>query len=627
MNFIGNFLRSSLFYFKYLYDYFYIIYMNYDKLIIHLFFNSENKLNLNNLTKYKKNIKYHNTWPRLQHYINNRYNDSKSLKETLYRILYNIEVRPVCKSCGNEVEFIGKGGKLFRDYCCNSCSANSKETIAKKKETQLKNWGTENCYDSEKYQQHLLKTRGAKYIYDLPEVKEKRKQTLINNFGTDKITSLPEIQEKIKDTFRKKYGVENPTSLESVKIKRLQTLKENGNLGIHTSKFEEEAYILLYNKFPDLIRHYTNSEKYPFDADFYIPSLNTIIEIQGSHFHNGKQYTNSIEDLKEIEILKEKAIELNKRNNKDINEDNQYYKIIYVWSDLDVRKREYGNKYYNYLEFYTIDELHNWLNISLKYNKDAFIEELNYYRNTPGKLTLVSKKNNIVKYYQQNNFFRIEKELWKNDNIRNKLIKNRQHYLDKKEFTSDELLRGFKYSGIHYGYSHFNPLLVKWILEKYNSKICYDPCGGWGHHILGGLNIDKYIYNDLSYNTYNQCKIMCKELNINNIELYNNDANNFIPEDDFDIMFTCPPYYNVEIYECGAFNNIDEYNKLIDNIFNIFYSKESCKTLAIVIREDLIENNNNNYIEKYELSNYTNIHLSKNKTYKENLYIYQKDNN
>ena len=193
--------------------------MNYDKLIIHLFFNSENKLNLNNLTKYKKNIKYHNTWPRLQNYINNRYNDSKSLKETLYRILYNIEVRPVCKSCGNDVEFIGKSGRLFRDYCCNSCSANSKETINKKKETQLKNWGTKNCYDSEKYQQHLLETRGAKYIYDLPEVKEKRKQTLINKFGTDKITSLKEIKDKITDSYISKYGVEHPMKLIQVREK------------------------------------------------------------------------------------------------------------------------------------------------------------------------------------------------------------------------------------------------------------------------------------------------------------------------------------------------------------------------------------------------------------------------
>ena len=57
------------------------------------------------------------------------------------------------------------------------------------------------------------------------------------------------------------------------------------------------------------------------------------------------------------------------------------------------------------------------------------------------------------------------------------------------------LLRGFKISGIHYGYSHFNPLIIKKFLEDTNAKICYDPCGGWGHRILGSMNIDKYIEN------------------------------------------------------------------------------------------------------------------------------------
>ncbi len=33
-------------------------------------------------------------------YLKNRFKDSESLKETLYRIKNNIEIRPVCKTCG-----------------------------------------------------------------------------------------------------------------------------------------------------------------------------------------------------------------------------------------------------------------------------------------------------------------------------------------------------------------------------------------------------------------------------------------------------------------------------------------------------------------------------------------------
>ena len=92
-----------------------------------------------------------------------------------------------------------------------------------------------------------------------------------------------------------------------------------------------------------------------------------------------------------------------------------------------------------------------------------------------------------------------------------KLINNRIQYLNEQTFTASQLLQGFKISGIHYGYSHFNPLLFKYICEKYRTKICYDPCGGWGHHILGALNIDKYIYNDLSTHTYNNVLTMCND--------------------------------------------------------------------------------------------------------------------
>ena len=607
--------------------------MDYDKLIIHLFFNSENKLKLNNLTKYKKNVKYHNTWPRLQHYINNRYNDSKSLKETLYRILYNIEVRPVCKSCGNDVEFIGKSGKLFRNYCCNSCSANSKETINKKKETQLKNWGTENCYDSEKYQQYLLETRGAKYIYDLPEVKEKRKQTLINNFGTDKITSLKEIRDKITNSYISKYGVEHPMKLiqvrkkikntclikygvehamQSEEIRNKKYLTQKKNNTFNTSKSEDESYKLLSEKFPDIIRQY-KSELYPFYCDFYIPSLDLYIECNYHWTHGNKLYEGTNEDNVLLEEWKTKNT-------------NYYNNAIYTWTNLDIRKYNIAKENrLNYKIFYNIDELKNWLIISINYDKNLFIKELNYFKTTNGRYSLTNYKNYIVKYYQQENFYKTEKDLWINENIRYKLVNNRIKYLNKEEFTTDELLRGFKISGIHYGYSHFNPLIIKQFLEDTNAKICYDPCGGWGHRILGSTNIDKYIYNDLSYHTYIQCKNMCKKLNIDNVDFYNNDCRYFIPNDDFDVMFTCPPYFNLENYECGDFKNIEEFNNFIDLLFEIFYKKDSCKVFGLVIREDLIDTNKYIYTKRIDLNNKTShYNISKKRRYNEILYIFNK---
>ena len=53
-------------------------------------------------------------------YIMNRYSDSSSISETLYRIAKGIEKRPVCKNCGKEVEFQGLTGG-FKDFCCSDC--------------------------------------------------------------------------------------------------------------------------------------------------------------------------------------------------------------------------------------------------------------------------------------------------------------------------------------------------------------------------------------------------------------------------------------------------------------------------------------------------------------------------
>ena len=254
------------------------------------------------------------------------------------------------------------------------------------------------------------------------------------------------------------------------------------------------------------------------------------------------------------------------------------------------------------------------------------LQEFKYYCNEKGSLTKQNRQNNIVKYFQQDAFYATEKMLWKNKDIRNKLIINRQQYLNKFNLTPFDLLNGFKRSGIYYGYSHFSPLWFKWFIEQYNIKTCYDPCGGWGHRLLGSTNLDLYIYNDLSTSTYNNVNRIIEYFNIKNTITFNEDANTFKPNIDFDSMFTCPPYFNVEEYECDGFLNIDEYNKFLDNIFNVFYTSEKCKIFGLVIREDLLPNKYK-YCKRFDLNINMRSHLNSNKLQKEYLYVFKKDEN
>ena len=90
-------------------------------------------------------------------------------------------------------------------------------------------------------------------------------------------------------------------------------------------------------------------------------------------------------------------------------------------------------------------------------------------------------------------------------------------------------------------------------------KCCYDPTGGWGHRMLGGQQLSKYIYNDLSHHTEEGVKTMALFHNITNTVFYENDARTFEPSENYDAMFTCVPYYadnkDIEKYECDGFKS------------------------------------------------------------------------
>ena len=79
--------------------------------------------------------------PNLVNQIKDKYNDSLSFRETIYRIIHHIDVRPVCLHCGKPVEFVGKTRLMFRQYCCYECSRKSPLTMKRMKATNKKLYG------------------------------------------------------------------------------------------------------------------------------------------------------------------------------------------------------------------------------------------------------------------------------------------------------------------------------------------------------------------------------------------------------------------------------------------------------------------------------------------------------
>jgi hypothetical protein len=454
----------------------------------------------------------------------------------------------------------------------------------------------------------------------------KRQNTCIEKYGVPHYMQTNDFLIKRKYTSLNKYGTEYPIQSDVVKqkynwnmisTKINNTKKQNGTF--NTSIDEDIAFDMIKKKYNDVLRQY-KSDKYPHLCDFYIPSLDLYIECQFGWQHCNHPFDcNDEDDICKLNSMKQKQ--------------SKYYEnVIYNWSIRDVKKREDAkNNNLNYLEFWSLYDLTLWLELPLYiyYDWKCIKKELLYYKEKKGNLNGATSFNYIVKYYQQNTFYKKENELITNSAIREKLIANRCKYLNKSrmELTPNDLLSGFKRSGMYTGYSHFNPLIFKYFIEQYDIKSCYDPCGGWGHRILGGLNLEKYIYNDLSQTTYNNVKRIVKDLRLTNVITYNNDAQTFMPKENFDAMFTCPPYYNLEHYECGDFESINDFEKFIDSLFDVFYNKQSCKIFGLVIREDYLnEKYKNNCVTALIINNKNSKHLTSTVKHvnQEKLYIFQK---
>jgi hypothetical protein len=601
------------------------------KLLIDEFNSKQSNINevddkvIKDLCKYDKSLEYI-TNQKILDYIDNRYNDSSSRLETIQRIKFGIEEKPKCPTCGNPVKWVGKASKLYTTYCCNKCSAQNIETTKKKKAALLEHWGSENCYDSEKYKQHLKETIGVEYHTQREDIKEKRKASLIKHYGTTKLFKVEEIKNKIIESNKAKFGCECAFQNKEVRELAYKALLDNGH---GTSKMEDKIYSYFENP---KIERFHHDDIFPYTVDFYDPDLNLYIEYQGSQFHNNRAFLGTKEDYKELYELEEKdKIQCEKTGKNK----SQYRSIINTWSIYDVKKREYARDHnINYLEIYEcnskkdldyIISVWTFLYKQLEYRNGDFYKEFEYFKNLNEK-ELSNKPylhNDIIKSFQFYNFFKKEIELFVKDPvIRRKLIQNRCKYLNKKEcdLTIDELITGFKKSGIYYGYSHFDPRWTNWFINKYNLKTIYDPCGGWGHHFLGMLNCDKIIYNDFSKSTVDAVYKIKKYFNIENLEVHYNDGTKYSPEN-VDGWFMCPPYYNLEHYECGDFISLDEYKDFLNKIIKL-WQNNSANIFGIIIREDLIDYIDINYSEAYDIE-VKNSHLSKKKN-KERFYIFKK---
>ena len=240
--------------------------MHLDNIIKRLFWNTDKNTSNSNYRKFvQKKTKYNN----ILNYLLNRFDDSESTSESLQRIVFNIENRPVCPVCGSKLDFVGKPNTVkgtFKKFCSqhsansfNSSKANLTKIdkygdagcSKKAKTTKLERYGNEN-YNGDRevakskmnYEEIFKKVRatnleryGDEYYngdrevvkskMNYEEIFRKVRATNLERYGdewyhgdrvaaTEKI-NYDEVVKKVKETKKRLYGDENYNNIEKAK--------------------------------------------------------------------------------------------------------------------------------------------------------------------------------------------------------------------------------------------------------------------------------------------------------------------------------------------------------------------------------------------------------------------------
>ena len=172
----------------------------------------------------------------LYNYLNDKFSDTDSFAEVIYRIEHNIEEAPKCPICGKSLAFI-RYSKGYQQFCSNECKYSDKghelmnkkiikhnqekygvdwflsteECKKKSKKTYLEKYGVEHSSKADIVKQHskatCLSKYGVEYSFQSDNNKEKSRTSLLEHYGVTHQMKSSVVKEKLNNTIKEKYGV------------------------------------------------------------------------------------------------------------------------------------------------------------------------------------------------------------------------------------------------------------------------------------------------------------------------------------------------------------------------------------------------------------------------------------
>ena len=351
-----------------------------DSLIIRILI-KDDKILTNSIRKINKG-----KYPNILEYLNSRYDDSDCMTETIRRIKYKLEERPVCKWCGGHVSFNGyhKGSMHYSACCCSSCHA--KYTKDKRFETNIKKYGRKNFGSAEKVKEYWISHYGVDNPAKTDFVKKKMRETNLRKYGFNCSSKSEIVKEKTKQTCLKRYGVEYAGQIEEAKEKSKKTCLE---------KYGSEYYI----GSKDCLEKTIEFSKQNYNVDWFTKSeeiknkaKETMLKRYGVEYSmqipKNKEYMSYLMSSYEMQERRYNTMKRNHTFNSSSTEEEFF---LYIKSRFPKVIRQYKdkNRYPYFCDFY-IPEL------------DYFIELQGYY--THGNHPFDPNSNEdlqLIEYYKK----------------------------------------------------------------------------------------------------------------------------------------------------------------------------------------------------------------------------------
>ena len=518
-----------------------------------------------------------------------------SIKE-YYDMFIKSNDEDICPVCKKENSFLGLT-KGYTSHCSLICKGKDPKVKEKVEQTCLDRYGATNVYASEYGKQQIKQTNLERYGVENPQQNldikqkteqtnlikyghtnfsnpDKAKQTCLVKYGVDNPAKHKSIQTKIQETTLERYGVkcqfqrpdlrEKALSEEAYR-KRNETMFKNGN----SSSAEDRCYDLIKTVFPNTIRPY-KSELYPYLCDFYVPELDLYIECHFFWTHGGHFFDSSNPD--DVAIIEEW-----KAHNTKF-----YDNAVYNWTVRDLEKLQCAmDNDLNYLVCWSEEEF-----------MSIFDRDFSEHDELPDKIKKVTQ---VAKLANWNEYFKREIEMLENPLVLGELFINRYKYLGKlpHQLSNLALLNGLSISGKLRKYSTFDNTGMIQFIEKYKPSAIYDPCSGWGERLLTCHQYGiRYLGFDINDKVVEGLNTLIGKYNINaTVQCGDSSKNSFAS----DVLFTCPPYWNTEIYtDKGAENlSYDEFLVWWKSVIQ----RSNCKIVAYQINQRFKEDMNRQLLD------------------------------